>query len=84
MAAWTHKVNYGVGHSDDHMATMETTDTSDTLDLVEDTIQDYFGIPLETLYGEWTKSTISTTFYMAHIFYINDLHNMKRSLYKMS
>jgi hypothetical protein len=21
---------------------------------------------------------------MAHIFYINDLHNMKRSLYKMS
>jgi hypothetical protein len=52
------------------MATMETTDTSDTLDLVEDTIQDYFGIPLETLYGEWTKSTISTTFYVAHIFFI--------------
>jgi hypothetical protein len=72
-----------VSHSDDQMATMETTDTYDTLDLVN-TIQYYFGIPLKTLYGEWTKSTIRPMFHMAHIFYINDLHNMKRSLYKMT
>jgi hypothetical protein len=52
------------------MATMETTDTSDTLDLVEDTIQDYFGIPLKTLYGEWAKSTISAMFNRWHIFFI--------------